>query len=84
MERCMYLVDIVQHMWLTGDIPQELGWTVLVLIPKVTTDTRGIGLIDTLWKMVEALIDTRICASLQLHAFLHGFRDGRGIGTAII
>ena len=60
----MYLVDIVHHMWSTGEIPQELGWTVLVLIPKGTTDTRFVGLLETLWKVVEALIDTRLCASL--------------------
>ena len=63
-ERWMCLVDIVQHMWSTGEIPQELGWTVLVLIPKGTTDTRFVGLLETLWKVVEALIDTRLCASL--------------------
>ena len=45
-------------MWHTGGIPQELVWTVLVLIPKGTTDTRVIGLLETLWKVVEALIDT--------------------------
>ena len=52
------LVDIVQHMWQTGDIPQELGWTSLVIIPIVTTYTRGIGLLETLCRVVEALIDT--------------------------
>ena len=54
----MCLVEIVQHMWRTGEIPQELGWTVLVLIPKGTTYTRDIGLLETLWKVAEALIDT--------------------------
>ena len=32
--RWMQIMDIVQYMWSTGDIPQELGWTTLVLIPK--------------------------------------------------
>ena len=71
-------------MWHMGYIPQELEWTVLVLIPKVTTDTRVIGLLETLCKVVEALIDTRLCASLQLHDVLHELLDGRGTGTAII
>ena len=44
-ERCMSLVDIVQRMWRTGETPQELGWTVLVLIPKVSNDTWGVGLL---------------------------------------
>ena len=67
-----------------GDIPQELGWNVLVLIPKGTTDTRGIVLLYTLWKVVEELIDTRIRASLQMHDISHGFSSGRGTGMAIM
>ena len=43
-------------MWRMGEIPQELGWTIMVLILKGTTDTIGIGLMDTLWKVVEALL----------------------------
>ena len=62
-------------MWHTGEIPQEMGWTVLVLLPKGTTDTRGIGMLETLWKMVEASIDTRLHASPQMHNVLHGFRS---------
>ena len=34
--------------------------------------------------MVEALIDTRLHTSLQMHGVLHGFRAGRGTGTAIM
>ena len=63
---------------------QDLGWTVLVLTPKGTTDTPGIGLLDTLWKVEEALIDTHLRASLQMHDVLHGFRVGIGTGTAIM
>ena len=61
-----------------------MGWTVLLLIPKGTTYTRGIGLPETLWKVVEALIDTRLRASLQFHDVLHRIQAGRGIGTAIM
>ena len=61
-------------MWRTRDIPQELGWTFLVLIPRGTTDTWGIGFLETLWKVVEALIDTRLQVSLQMHDTLHSFR----------
>ena len=60
----MCLVDIINHMWRTGEISQDLGWKILVLTPKGTTNTQGIGLLETLWKMVEALIDTCLCASL--------------------
>ena len=71
-------------MWFMGEIPQELGWTVLVLIPKGATYTIGIVLLDTLWKVVEALVDTRLRASLQMHDILHMFRARRGMRTAII
>ena len=78
------LVDIVQNMWRMGGTPQELVWKILVLIQKRTTNTRGIGLLETLCKVVEALINTSLRASLQIHNVLHSFRDGRGTGTAIM
>ena len=56
----MCLVDLVHHMWRMGELPQELGWIILVLIPKETTDTRGVVLLETLWKVVGALINTRL------------------------
>ena len=80
----MCLVDIVHHIWRTREISQGIGWTVLVLIPKRTTNTRGIGLLDTLWKLVEVLIDTCLRARLQMHNILHRIRAGRGMGTAIM
>ena len=80
----MYLVYILQHMWRTGEIPQELSCTVLVIIPKGTTDTLGIRLLETLWKVVEVIIDNRLRDSLQFHDVLHGFWDGRETGTAIM
>ena len=80
----MCLVEIVQHLWRTGDIPQELGWTLLFLIPKGTTNKWVIGLLETLWKVVEALTDNFLRASLQLYNILHGFRSGRRIWTAIM
>ena len=83
-ERWLCLVDIVQNMWRKGDTPQELRWLVLVLIPKGTTNTQGIGLLETLWKVVEALIDTRLRSRLQMHDVLHGFRAGRGMGMDIM
>ena len=83
-ELWMCLVEILQRIWRTGEIPQELGWTILILIPKETTDTWGVGLLYTLWKVEEALIDTRLQTSLQMHDVLYGFRTRRGTGVAII
>ena len=79
--RWMQLVEIVQYMWSTRYIMMELGWTILVFIPKGNTYTRGIGLLETLWKVVETIIDTRLHASIQFHNFLHGLCMGRGMGA---
>ena len=38
----------------------------------------------TLWRVADTLIDTRLCASLQMHGVFHGFRDGIGAGKAIM
>ena len=39
---------------------------------------------ETLWNVVEALIDTRLRASLQFHDFLHGLRARRWTWKAIM
>ena len=41
-------------------------------------------MLETLWKVVEALIDTCLRASLQMQNVLHGFRAGRGTGPDIM
>ena len=37
-----------------------------------------------MWKVVEALINACLCASLQMYDVLHGFKSGRRTGTAIM
>ena len=56
----------------------------MVLIPKGNTDTRYIDLLETLWKVVEALIDTRLRVSLHTNGVLHRFRSGTGKETDIM
>ena len=60
-----------------GEVPGELGWTIQVLILKENMDTWGIGLLESLWKVVEAIIDTRLRSSVHLHNVPHGFHTGR-------
>ena len=69
-------------MWETVSIPTELVWTVLLLIPKGNTDNQGIGLIEVVWKVAEAVIDTRINSVVQFHNVLHGFCAGSRTGTS--
>ena len=54
---------------------------ILVLIPKGNTDTRGVGFLRSLWKVVVEIIDTRLRESVCLHNALHGFRAGGLMGT---
>ena len=61
-----------------------MGWTILVLTHKGTTEKRGIELLETLWKVVEALINTRLISSLHFHNVPHRFRSGIWTGKAIM
>ena len=58
--------------------------SILLTIPKGNADTPGVGLLEVAWKVVEALIDTRIKAVVQFHYVLHKFH-ARGVkGKAIM
>jgi hypothetical protein len=78
------LVGLVQHIFATGQIPTEASWGILAVIPKPQGGVRGIGILEALWKLIEAIIDTRIQSNIQFHDILHGFRKSRGTSTAII
>jgi hypothetical protein len=45
---------------------------------------QGIGLLDTIWKLMTTIINNRIKQSVQFDDAVHGFREGRGTGTAIL
>jgi hypothetical protein len=77
------LMKLVTAVWETGTIPQQLGWIIVVLIPKGGGDYRGIGLLEPIWKIIERVMDRRLNA-IPIHESLHGCKDGRGTGTAVI
>ena len=52
------------------------------MITKGNTDTQGIGLLEMIWKVVEAIINTRLQTSIQFHNILHGLHAGRVMGMA--
>ena len=60
----------------------ELIWNILVLIPKGNEYNQGINMIDVMWKVVEAIIDTRIKTLVTFHDILHVFCASTGTGTA--
>ena len=56
----------------------------MVLIPKGGKDYRDIGLVEAMLKVVAAILNCWITASITFHDFFHGFRAGRGTGTATL
>ncbi len=44
-------------------------------------DYRRIGLLEPIWKVIEAIMDRRLNV-VEFNDALHGFRNGRGTGTA--
>ena len=56
----------------------------MVLIHKGKKYYRGIGLVEVMWKVVAAILNLRLTASITYHDFLQGFRAGRGTGTATL
>jgi hypothetical protein len=76
-------LKLVQAVWDHGNIPPQLLWVIVVLIPKGGGNYRGIGLLEPMWKVCEQVIDTRL-NRIPLHESLHGCRDGRGTGTAVM
>ena len=48
---------VVQAEWIHGVISCQLLWSIVVLIPKVGGDYRGIGLLEPIWKRIEQVRD---------------------------
>jgi hypothetical protein len=79
---CLF-VQLVQAAWTHGEIPHQLLWIIVILIPNGGGDYRGIGLLEPIWKVIERIIDHWLNA-FNLHDSLHGCRNKRSTGTAII
>jgi hypothetical protein len=74
---------LVQAIWDHGEIPPQLLWVVIILIPRGGGDYRGIRLLEPMWKVCKRVMDLRLNA-FDLHNLLHGCRDKRGTRTARI
>ena len=78
------IVKIVQIAFKDGEFPNAFKYGVLVLIPKDDAGgIRGIGLLETLHKLISAIINMRLAKSINFCEAIHGFRKGRGCYTAI-
>ncbi len=56
---------------------------IVVLILKGGGNYQGFGLLEPMWKVCEQVMATRL-NRIPLHESLHGCRDGRGTGTAVM
>ena len=78
------VVDLVQTSFREGDLAEESTWQAVFLLPKGKGDYRGIGLVEVMWKVVAVVLNRRFTSSITFHDVLHGFRAGRGTGTATL
>ena len=77
-------VEIIQSIWRMRIISRHLLRVIVVLIPKGNSgDFCGIGLMQTMWKIVEGVLERRL-HTLELHKSLHGGLKSKGTGTAIM
>ena len=65
-----------RHLWGGGRLAEENTWKAVVLILKGERDYLGIGLVEVMWKVVAAILNFRLTASITFHDFLHGFLGG--------
>jgi Reverse transcriptase (RNA-dependent DNA polymerase) len=74
---------LVSYCFETSELPQSACFSTLVLIPKSDGGVRGIGLLESMWKVISMIIKERMSRTIHFNDTLHGFRPGRGTGTAI-
>ena len=78
------VVELDQTAFWDGVLAEEATWQAVVLIPKGEKDYRVIGLVEVVWKVVVAILNRRFTSSITYHDAFHGFRAGRGTGTATL
>ena len=78
------VMDLIQTAFREGTLAEEAMWKAVVLIPKGKKDCRVIGLVEVMWKVVAAILNCQLTASITFHDFLHGFWAGRGTCTATL
>ena len=76
------VVEMTQTAFRDGKLAEEAAWQTVVIIPKREGEFRGIGLVEVTWKLITVILHRWLTTGIQLHDVLHGFREGRGTGTA--
>ena len=75
-------MELVQLAFRYGKLAEEAAWQMVVLIPKGGGDYRGICLVEVICKTVAVILNFCFTTATTYHNSLHGFRAGRGTGTA--
>jgi hypothetical protein len=76
-------VEMTQTIWERGKILEQMGWMVVVLLPKSGGNFQGIGLLDPCWRVVEKIMVGRL-ATIEFHPCLHGELPKHRTGMATI
>ena len=79
-----HVVEIVESAFWNGELPKALCLSLLVVIPKPCGGVRGIGLLESIWKLIERIIDRRLSHRIHFHDALHGFRKKVGLRNRYI
>jgi hypothetical protein len=74
---------LLQAIWITGTVPTQMTWMIVVLLPKGGGNFCGIGLLNPIWNVVEKVMVTQFSV-IKLHDCLHDGLPKRGTGTAIM
>ena len=78
------VVALVRADFGEGLLAEVAMWKAVVLITKGKGEYCGINLVEVMWKVVAAILNGRLTASITYHYFLHGFRACCGIGATTL
>lgn len=79
------VVDLVIEISDKGDVPEGMANSYLVLFPKGDAGQHhGIGLMNTIWKIVTGVLSRRINHAVSFHHCVHEFIPEKGTSTAIL
>ena len=53
-------VNLIHSVWDTDTIPQQMLWTIIILLQKGGGEYGGIGRLKPFWKVIKVVMDTRL------------------------
>jgi hypothetical protein len=79
------ILKLLNLAFTAGEVPKAFCNGILVLIPKSSPgEYRGIALLEIIYKLMSTIINSRLARNIKFDDDIHGFRAGRGTGTAIM